>query len=114
MVRALFLSACLLMVVAGCGSGGGATNPAEADCDDFVENFLCPTLLFCGATYASTGSCDDFFENSANNPLYCSTVTVEYSGLSACEADVNDSYCSELVDSNGFAGLPASCVGVFN
>jgi hypothetical protein len=115
MVRVLaFLSVCM-MGLAGCGGGGGTvSNPARADCDQFVANFLCPTLQFCGATYASTGACINFFESSGKTPLDCATVTVEYSGLSACEADVNDSYCDELVDANGYAGLPPSCSGVFN
>jgi hypothetical protein len=48
MVRALFVSMCLFMVV-GCGSGTRrtASNPAQADCYFYVENELCPTLLHC-------------------------------------------------------------------
>jgi hypothetical protein len=116
MVRALFVSACLLMVVAGCGGGGGATNPAEADCDDFVENVLCPQLQACGASYSSVGSCIAFFENSSSssNPLYCATVTVEYAGLPSCESDVDNYSCGALVNSAAYATLPSSCIGIFN
>jgi hypothetical protein len=50
MVRALVVSVCLSVVaLAGCGS---SRNPAEADCDFYVENELCPTLQQCGATYS--------------------------------------------------------------
>jgi hypothetical protein len=111
MVRALFVSVCLMAMV-GCGSGG--TNPARSDCEFYVENELCPTLIYCGAYYQSVGQCISFFENSANNILNCSTVTVEYSGLSACEADTNYSYCDYVVDAFGNATLPASCYPVFN
>ena len=111
MVRALLVSVCLLSLsLVGCGSSNSARN----DCYDFVENHYCPTLQFCGATYASTADCISYFESSGNTVLDCDTVSVEYSGLGACEADVNDSYCDELVTSSGFAELPASCVGVFN
>ena len=118
-VLGLVLSVCLLTAtVAGCGSGTTtASNPAEADCDDFVENFLCPTLIYCGATiYDGTADCANFYENgpmSQGDFLQCSTVTVEYSGLAHCESVVNHSYCSELV-SGGVATLPPACMGVFN
>jgi hypothetical protein len=111
MVRALLVSVCLLSL-AGCGSGG---NSARADCEDFVENQYCPTLQACGATaYSSVGDCISFFESSGSTVLDCDTVTVEYSGLGACEAQVNGSYCDELVTSSGYAELPAVCAGVFN
>jgi len=117
MARALGLvfSVCLLTAtVAGCGTSSPPPTPQE-DCYSFVENFLCPTLQICGATYASVTACDDFFENSSNNVLYCATVTSEDGALlDACEHDVNGSYCSELVNSAGFAELPPSCNGVFN
>jgi len=111
MVRALFVSVCLLAMV-GCGSGGG--NPARSDCDFYVSNELCPTLMYCGATYASLGDCINYFENTGNTVLDCSTVTVEYSGLSTCEADTNYSSCGYVVDAFGYATLPLSCYGVFN
>jgi Tfp pilus assembly protein PilW len=112
MVRALLVSVCLFSL-AGCGSGSG--NAARNDCYDFVENQYCPALLFCGATaYTSTSDCIGFFESSGNTVLDCDTVTVEYSGLGACEAQVNDSYCDELVTASGYAELPAVCAGVFN
>jgi len=110
MVRALLVSVCLFSL-AGCGSGG---NSARSDCEDFVENQYCPTLQACGATYSSVGDCINFFESSGSTVLDCDTVTVEYSGLGACEAQVNASYCDELVNSSGFAELPAVCAGVFN
>jgi hypothetical protein len=116
-VLGLMFSVCLLTTVAGCGgSTHVTTNVAQADCDDFVENFLCPTLQYCGASYSSVGSCIAFFEGSASasDPLYCDTVTVEYTGLASCEAEVNDSYCAELVDAAGYATLPPACLGVFN
>ena len=108
MVRALLVSVCLVAVV-GCGSNG-----PQQDCRDFVENQYCPALQFCGATYASTADCINFFESSGNTVLDCDTVTVEYSGLGACEAQVNDSYCDELVTASGYAELPPVCAGVFN
>jgi len=111
MVRALLVSVCLLAAV-GCGSG--ATNAARSDCYYYVENELCPTLIHCGATYTSFSSCVNHFENSGNTVIDCATVSVEYSGLSVCEADTNYSSCSYVVDSAGYATLPASCLGVFN
>jgi hypothetical protein len=111
MVRALLVSVCLFSL-AGCGSGG---NPARSDCEDFVENQYCPTLLACGANnYASVGDCINFFESSGSTVLDCDTVTVEYSGLGTCEAQVNGSYCDELVTASGYAELPAICASVFN
>ena len=113
MVRALFVSVCLMAMV-GCGSGGhSASNPAQSDCYFYVENELCPTLIQCGATYSSLDSCINYFEYSSNNVLDCATVTAEYAGLSACEADTNYSYCDYVVDSFGYATLPYSCYGIF-
>lgn len=111
MVRALLVCVCLLSL-AGCGTSSG--NSAQTDCYDFVENQYCPALQFCGATYTSTAACISYFESSGNTVLDCDTVTVEYAGLASCEAQVNDSYCSELVTASGFAELPAVCAGVFN
>jgi len=108
MVRALFVSVCLFAVV-GCG-----TSTPRSDCEDFVENQYCPTLQACGATYLSTADCINHFESSGNTVLDCDTVTVEYGGLGACEAQVNGSYCDELVTADGYAELPAVCAGVFN
>jgi len=119
-VLGLVFSVCLLATVAGCGGGStSATNPNQADCFDFVENFLCPTLDYCHATYASAGygSCVDFFENapmSQGDFIQCSTVTQEYPGLAHCESVVNNSYCAELVDAAGYATLPPACSGIFN
>jgi len=115
MVRALFVSVCLFMVV-GCGGSTRRTgsNPAQADCYYFVENELCPTLIACGATYSSFNQCVDTFEIAYNSVLACDTVTIEYAGLSACEAQTNQSYCYDVVDSSGFAILPPACIGVFN
>ena len=115
MLRALFVSVCLF-VVAGCGSGTRrtASNPAQADCYFYVENELCPTLAACGASYSSFDECVNTFEITGNSVLACDSVTVEYSGLPACEAQTNQSYCYDVVDSNGFAILPPACYGVFN
>ncbi len=116
MVRALFVSMCLFMVV-GCGSGTThtASNAAQDDCFFYVENELCPSLLQCGATYySSLNDCINYFEYSGNTLLDCATVTVEYSGLPACEAETNNSYCDYLVDGFGGATLPAICLSVFN
>jgi hypothetical protein len=117
MVRALFVSACLFMVV-GCGSGTshhGASNPAQEDCFFYVENELCPALLQCGAlNYSSVNDCINYFEYSGATLLDCGTVTVEYGGLSSCEAQTNNSYCDELVDAFGNATLPNVCLSVFN
>ena len=111
MVRALFVSVCLMAMV-GCGSGG--TNPARSDCDYYVKNELCPTLIYCGAQdYSSLGDCINFFENSGNTVLDCATVTDEAPGLSTCEADTNYSYCGYVVDAFGNATLPSSCYNVF-
>lgn len=111
-VLGILCSVLLFTALAGCGA---SSNTPQDDCFNFVENFLCPTLVeSCGATYSSTAECDSFFENSSNNVLYCATVTGEDRGqLSACEADVNASYCNELVSPAGFAELPPSCSGVF-
>ena len=116
MVRALFVSVCLMAMV-GCGSGstGGGTNPARSDCEFYVENELCPSLIYCGGTgYATLGDCINFFENSGNTVLDCRTVTVEYSGLSTCENDTNNTACGYIVDAFGNARLPYSCQTVFN
>lgn len=117
MVRALFVSVCLsVLAAAGCHvTTTTSTNPAQADCNYYVEHELCPTAMYCGATYASLGSCINYFESSGATVLDCDTVTVEYSGLSVCEADTNYSSCGYVVDqATGFVTLPPSCVGVFN
>jgi hypothetical protein len=113
MVRALFVSVCL-MVMVGCGSGGTSGNAARSDCNFYVANELCPTLMYCGATYTSLSDCINYFQHSGNTVLDCATVTVEYSGLSTCEADTNYSSCYYVVDDFGYATLPLSCYGVFN
>ena len=100
--------------VVGCSASATTSNPARDDCDFYVENELCPTLLHCGATYTSLNSCINYFENSGNTVLDCATVTVEYAGLSTCENATNYSSCQYVVDSSGFAILPAACLGVFN
>jgi hypothetical protein len=106
MVRALFVSVCLFAVV-GCGSSRPATN----DCENYVENFLCPAVTSCSAysTYSSPGDCVSYFEN-----VYfgCST-TLESSGLGACEEDTNVYSCSELFNPDDSVRLPDSCIGVF-
>jgi hypothetical protein len=105
MVRALFVSVCLLAAV-GCVS----TRPETADCEDYVEHYLCPAVQSCSySTYASTGDCISYFEN-----VYfgCST-TLETSGLGSCELDTNSYSCSELFTLNDTVILPASCSGVF-
>ena len=115
MVRALFVSVCLFMVV-GCGSGTSrtASNQAQSDCYYYVENELCPTLIACGATYSSFNQCVNTFEIAGNSVLACDTVRVEYSGLYACEDQTNNTYCDYVVGSDGYAILPPACVGVFN
>ncbi len=115
MVRALFVSVCLFMVV-GCGSGTSrpASNQAQADCYYYVENELCPTLYACGASYTSSSQCINTFEIAGNSVLACDTVTAEsYSALAACEAQTNQSYCYDVVDSAGYAILPPACYHVF-
>jgi hypothetical protein len=112
-VLGLVFSVCLLTAaVAGCGTSHPAT--PEGDCDDLVETVLCPRLEACGATYYSPGHCVATFESTAGNPLYCDTVTIEYSGVGACESDIDNAPCTYLVDPSGYGALPDSCVGIFN
>jgi hypothetical protein len=115
MVRALIVSVCLSVLASvGCTvTTSTTTNPAQADCNFYVENELCPTAQFCGATYSSVGSCINYFESSGSTVLDCDTVTGEASGLAACENETNNSYCSDVVDSSGFVTLPPACFGVF-
>jgi hypothetical protein len=115
MVRALIVSVCLSVLASvGCTvTTSTTTNPAQADCNFYVEHELCPTALHCGATYLSLGDCISHFESSGNTVLDCDTVTIEYSGLTTCEDDTNYSSCGYVV-SGGYVTLPASCVGVFN
>ncbi len=114
MVRALIVSVCLsVLATVGCTVTTSTSNPARDDCNYYVEHELCPTALQCGATYLSLSDCIYHFESSGNTVLDCDTVTAEASGLSACEADTNYSYCGYVVDSSGFVTLPANCFGVF-
>jgi hypothetical protein len=109
MLRALFVSACLSVVVlAGCGS----SNPARADCENMIENHFCPAVVNCGAPYSSVASCDDFFENPGS-PLDCSTVTTEAPGYAACIDAIEGGSCGYLVDGADYAELPAACA-IFN
>jgi hypothetical protein len=105
MVRALFVSVCLLAMV-GCGS----TRPQTADCEDYVENFLCPAVQSCPqySAYASFGSCVDYLEGFFG----CGT-TLEGPGLAVCEYDTNTYSCAALFDSNYAVVPPNSCYGVF-
>ena len=112
MVRALIVSV-FLCVVASVGCTVTTSNPARSDCNFYVENELCPTAEYCGATYSSVASCIDYFENSGATILDCSTVTGEAGGLSSCEAATNYSSCGYVVDSAGFVTLPSACYGVF-
>jgi hypothetical protein len=112
MVRALLVSACLA-VLAATGCTVTTTNPAQDDCNFYVEHELCPTAMYCGATYASLGACISYFESSGATVLDCDTVTGETSGLSTCEADTNYSSCGYVVNSAGFVTLPPACYGVF-
>src|SRR5215831_16190275 len=111
MVRALFACVCLsFLATVGCTVT--TSNPARDDCNFYVENELCPTALACGATYASLGSCVAFFESSGSTVLDCDTVTAEAPGLSGCEAQTNNAYCSDIVI-GGYVNLPPACFGVF-
>jgi hypothetical protein len=104
MVRALFVSACLLAMV-GCGS----TRPQTTDCEDYVENFLCPAVQSCPQSgYATFGQCVSYLEGAFG----CGT-TLEAPGLAACESDTNAYSCSELFDANYAVLPPDSCLGVF-
>jgi hypothetical protein len=115
MVRALFVCVFLsVLASAGCHVTTTTSNPARQDCYFYVENELCPTAMYCGATYASLNDCIYTFESSGSTVLDCDTVTAEYSGLSVCEDDTNYSSCGYVVDSAGFVTLPAACYGVFN
>ncbi len=115
MVRALIVSVCLSVLASvGCTvTTSTTTNPAQADCNFYVEHELCPTAIQCGATYLSLGDCINHFESSGNTVLDCDTVTIEYPGLTTCEDDTNYSSCGYVV-SGGYVILPPSCVGVFN
>jgi len=114
MVRALLVSVCLsVLAVAGCTVTTTTSNPAQDDCRSYVENELCPTAQACGATYSSLGSCIAFFESSGSTVLDCDTVTGEDLGaLSACRAQTNSSYCSDIVI-GGYVNLPPACFSVF-
>jgi hypothetical protein len=103
MVRALFVSICLFAVV-GCGS----SRPATTDCDDFVENVLCPRAVYCGGDYTSLNDCIGYFETQVFD---CPTVD-ENPGLGACEDDIDNDTCSYLVP-NGTFVPPNSCTDVF-
>ena len=105
MVRALFLSVCLLAMV-GCGS----TRPQTSDCEDYVENFLCPAVQSCSySTYASFGDCVSYFENV----YYGCSTTLETPGLATCEYDTNTYSCAALFNLDYSVSPPASCYGVF-
>jgi len=107
MVRALFVSVCLMAMV---GCGGGSSRPATIDCENYVENYLCPAVQSCPySTYASFGDCVSYFENVV---LGCST-TIEAPGLAVCEDDTSTYSCAALFDANYTVVPPASCVGVF-
>ena len=107
MVRALLVSVCLMAMV-GCGSG--SSRPDTIDCENYVENYLCPAVQSCQyTTYASLADCVSYFENVI---LGCST-TLEAPGLAACENDTNNYSCAALFDANDTVTPPASCVGVF-
>ena len=104
MVRALFVSVCLLAMV-GCGS----TRPQTSDCEDYVESFLCPAVQSCPESgYATLGDCISFFESA-----YGCATTLEAPGLGACEYDTNTYSCSELFAADYSVIPPASCDGVF-
>jgi hypothetical protein len=110
MVRALFLSMCLSAVVlAGCGS----TRPETADCENYVENFLCPAIQSCPySTYASFSDCVGYFETVY---YQCGSV-FEGPGLSVCEYDTSAYSCAALfpASAGGYTAVPPnSCVGVF-
>lgn len=109
MVRALFVSVCLMAMV-GCGGSGGG-RPATIDCEDYVENFLCPAVISCPqySTYTSLGDCISYFENT----YYGCSTTLETTGLSACEDDTNNYSCSALFNLDYSVSPPASCDGVF-
>jgi hypothetical protein len=107
MARALFVSACLFAVV---GCGGGGSRPATNDCEDYVENFLCPAVQSCPESlYSSFGDCVSFFENGYYN---CGSA-LEGPGLAVCESDTNAYSCSELFNSSYAVVPPDSCAGVF-
>jgi hypothetical protein len=111
MARALLVSVCLsFLALAGCTVT--TSNPAD-DCRSYVENELCPTAMFCGATYLSINDCIYHFESSGSTVLDCDTVSGEDSGaLSACRAQTSNSYCGDIVI-GGYVNLPPACSGVF-
>jgi hypothetical protein len=107
MVRALFVSVCLLAVV-GCGS----SRPATVDCENYVENHLCPAVESCPqySTYTSFADCVSYFETVVYG---CSTV-LEAPGLLACEYDTDTYSCSALFTPGSYVVVPPnSCAGVF-
>jgi hypothetical protein len=108
MVRALFVSVCLMMMV---GCGGSSGRPATVDCEDYVENFLCPAVTSCTqySTYASFGDCVSYFENV----VYGCSTALEAPGLYTCESDTNSYSCGALFDANYTVTPPFSCSGIF-
>lgn len=112
MLRALMVSVCLSFLAAT-GCHVSTSNPARDDCNFYVEQELCPTALYCGATYFSLNDCITHFESYGSSLLDCDSVTDEGPGLSTCEADTNYSSCGYVVDAAGFVTLPNACYGVF-
>jgi len=110
MVRALFVSVCLMAIV-GCGGGSRSSRPATLDCEDYVENFLCPAVTSCSqySTYYSFGDCVSYFENT----YYGCSTTFEAACLSTCEYDTSTYSCSALFNLNYTVSPPLSCYGVF-
>jgi hypothetical protein len=93
------------------GCGGSSSRPATIDCENYVENFLCPAVTSCPqySTSSSFGDCVSYFENV----YYGCSSTFEASGLSACEYDTNTYSCSALFNLDYSVSPPASCYGVF-
>jgi hypothetical protein len=104
MVRTL----ALLVLLAGCGSGGGAGNPQYvADCNSFIANSYCPKIVECLSV--TQQYCLAAVQGSALN---CANVVGENGDLVTCETDLANDPCSQF-DVGGTIVPPPSCAGIF-
>ena len=108
MVRALLVSVCL-SALATVGCTVTTSNPARDDCDSLVQDNFCPRVVdSCG--YVSFSGC----VAAAESQLGCGSVIDDSpSGLSVCDADINNYSCGTLFYSSGDPYVPSSCIDSF-
>jgi hypothetical protein len=108
MVRALaFVSLCLLTVVS-CGSG---QTKVQADCNNLIDNHVCPKLVTCDPGYTTQSACVSSFDQQ----MGCANVVSENGEVALCESDLDGESCSTFIDTTtGSVTLPTSCYAVFN